>query len=91
MLEQSDFKVFQKMLDQAFARNNGMLRLEFRQMNEDLRNDMRAMKSRLIHRMDRLKVETVSEVTDFIGDTLLSQLDELQTDMVVVKKHLRLT
>lgn len=81
MLDKRDFVLLQKMMDTsittALVENNKQLRVEFKQMNEELKQDLRdemyALEHRLTYRMDTklsaVKTEIVTEVTDFMGDT----------------------
>lgn len=84
MLDDKDLMALQKMMDTTI---NKALEQNSIDLKRDLRDEMHAMERRLIHRMDKLKAETVSEVTDFIGGTLLPQIDELQTDVLVLRRH----
>lgn len=91
MLEKDDFSVLQKMLDDAFRRNNKELRFEFKevleQKNIDLKRDLRDKMRSLILASEKQVIHTI---TEFIDSNIVIQIDELQTDMIIVKNHLKL-
>ncbi len=51
---------------------------------------MDSMKDELLTRMDSMKKEIIDGVIDVIDDGVLPQIEELQQDVITVKRHLKL-
>ena len=74
-----------------------LLRGMFRENNEDLKRDIRdeihssilASEHRMITRMDAMEDRILSNFNSFMDISVLPQIAELQVDMLVVKKKLK--
>ena len=103
MLDKQDITLLQDMMDTTVSRSikvaleeNNLtfkqeLRLEFKEMlkqnNIDLKRDIRDEVHALLR---KTKAEIVGEITEFLDSAILPQIHDLQTDMTLVKNHLKL-
>lgn len=83
MLDKKDIQILQGM----FLENNAILKRDLRLEMHDL---ITASERRLIARMDRLRTEIVTDVAEVLDECILPQIADLQDDMAMVKRHLKL-
>lgn len=98
MLDKQDIAVLEGM----FIRHTVSFKEIIKQNNVDLKRDIRDEVHSLIaaseHRMriwmtsklESLKTEIVSGVIDVVDGGVLPQIDDLRTDMIMIKGHLKL-
>ncbi len=87
MLDKKDIQILQGM----FLQNNAILKQDIcKEMREEMQAMITASEHRLIARMDRLRTEIVTDVAEVLDECILPQIADLQNDMTMVKRHLKL-
>lgn len=101
MLDKNDIRVLQGMFEAFEVKINTRFDAQDRKFDQklddlkvDLRDEMHssisASEHRLMAKMDALEVRVVSNVCDFLDQAIIPQIKDLQTDVVVIKQHLKL-
>ena len=83
MLTKKDLELIGELLDGRFDMHK-------QEMRDETYSIVKASEAGLIRHIDKVKEEIIDAVIDVIDRGILPQIDELQRDMVLVKRTLQL-